>query len=140
MQPRSIQAYVGFKSGSQLLPFVSKAQRNTLNQAVDSSVSRAKSSSATRRQVTKMPIGVPKVPYKSPRDGGWQWVDLWNCLYRERIIFLSQPVNEVICRTSRLQRLATLILSGEHLSFFICVIDFFIFIITLPLTIIRPPV
>lgn len=24
----------------------------------------------------------------------WQWVDIWNCLYRERIIFLSKPVDE----------------------------------------------
>ena len=37
-----------------------------------------------------MPIGVPRVPYKTPGEGGWQWVDLWNCLYRERIIFVGQ--------------------------------------------------
>jgi len=50
---------------------------------------------STRRQVTRMmPIGVPRVPYRTPREGGWQWVDIWNCLYRERIIFLSKPVDE----------------------------------------------
>ena len=27
-----------------------------------------------------MPIGVPRVPYRTPREGGWQWVDIWNCL------------------------------------------------------------
>lgn len=41
-----------------------------------------------------MPIGVPRVPYRTPKEGGWQWVDIWNCLYRERIIFLSKPVDE----------------------------------------------
>lgn len=48
-----------------------------------------------RRQVTRMmPIGVPRVPYRTPKEGSWQWVDIWNCLYRERIIFLSKPVDE----------------------------------------------
>lgn len=41
-----------------------------------------------------MPIGVPRVPYRSREAGGWQWVDIWNCLYRERIIFLGQAVDE----------------------------------------------
>jgi ATP-dependent Clp protease protease subunit len=51
--------------------------------------------SAPRRQVTRMmPIGVPRVPYRTPKEGTWQWVDIWNCLYRERIIFLSKPVDE----------------------------------------------
>ena len=53
------------------------------------------SSVATRRRVTRMmPIGVPRVPYRTPKEGSWQWVDIWNCLYRERIIFLSKPVDE----------------------------------------------
>ncbi len=29
-----------------------------------------------------MPIGVPRVPYRSQREGSWQWVDIWNCLVR----------------------------------------------------------
>ena len=34
-----------------------------------------------KRQVTRMmPIGVPRVPYRTPKEGGWQWVDIWNCL------------------------------------------------------------
>lgn len=48
-----------------------------------------------RRRTTKMmPIGVPRVPYRTPKEGSWQWVDIWNCLYRERIIFLSKPVDD----------------------------------------------
>jgi ATP-dependent Clp protease protease subunit len=51
--------------------------------------------SGPRRQVTRMmPIGVPRVPYRSRAEGSWQWVDIWNCLYRERIIFLSKAVDD----------------------------------------------
>jgi hypothetical protein len=57
--------------------------------------SRSSAMTAPRRQVTRMmPIGVPRVPYRTPKEGSWQWVDIWNCLYRERIIFLSKPVDE----------------------------------------------
>lgn len=27
-----------------------------------------------------MPVGTPKVLYKTPGEGTWQWVDLWNAL------------------------------------------------------------
>ncbi|KAK9844699.1 hypothetical protein WJX74_005670 [Apatococcus lobatus] len=54
----------------------------------------ARQSNGPRRRVTQMPIGVPKVPYRSAQAGGWQWIDIWNCLYRERIIFLSKAVDE----------------------------------------------
>merc|ERR1712176_1472042 len=45
------------------------------------------------RRVTKMPVAVPRVPYRTPQEN-WQWVDLWNCLYRERIIFVGQGISE----------------------------------------------
>lgn len=48
----------------------------------------------SRRLVTKMPVAVPRVPYRTPQEGNWQWVDLWNCLYRERILFVGQGVTE----------------------------------------------
>lgn len=48
----------------------------------------------TRRKTTKCPIGVPRVPYRNAGDGMWQWTDIWNVMYRERIIFLGQHVNE----------------------------------------------
>jgi len=50
---------------------------------------------APKRSVTTMmPIGVPRVPYKTPGENSWQWVDIWNCLYRERIVFVGGPVRE----------------------------------------------
>ena len=36
-----------------------------------------------------MPIGVPRVPYRTPQSGGWQWVDIWNCL----VCLMFHPLN-----------------------------------------------
>lgn len=43
-----------------------------------------------------MPIGVPKVAYRVPGAQQADWVDLYNRLYRERIIFLGQQVDDEI--------------------------------------------
>nr|YP_009463956.1 ATP-dependent Clp protease proteolytic subunit [Broussonetia kazinoki x Broussonetia papyrifera]AUW55410.1 ATP-dependent Clp protease proteolytic subunit [Broussonetia kazinoki x Broussonetia papyrifera]WIL98735.1 ATP-dependent Clp protease proteolytic subunit [Broussonetia kazinoki] len=42
-----------------------------------------------------MPIGVPKVPFRSPGDEDASWVDV-NRLYRERLLFLGQEVDSEI--------------------------------------------
>nr|AYI68619.1 clp protease proteolytic subunit [Dioscorea polystachya]WPV73772.1 ATP-dependent Clp protease proteolytic subunit 1 [Dioscorea japonica]AYI68705.1 clp protease proteolytic subunit [Dioscorea polystachya]AYI68791.1 clp protease proteolytic subunit [Dioscorea polystachya]AYI68877.1 clp protease proteolytic subunit [Dioscorea polystachya] len=43
-----------------------------------------------------MPIGVPKVPFRSPGEEDAVWVDVYNRLHRERLLFLGQEVdNEV---------------------------------------------
>ncbi|KAJ7952433.1 ATP-dependent Clp protease proteolytic subunit, partial [Quillaja saponaria] len=47
-----------------------------------------------RAQIQMMPIGTPRVPYRTPGEGTWQWVDLWNALYRERVIFIGQHIDE----------------------------------------------
>jgi len=41
-----------------------------------------------------MPIGVPKVPYQLPGQPYSEWVDIYNRLYRERIIFLGRGIND----------------------------------------------
>nr|YP_010159636.1 clp protease proteolytic subunit [Artocarpus hypargyreus]QRG32616.1 clp protease proteolytic subunit [Artocarpus hypargyreus]QXP99955.1 clp protease proteolytic subunit [Artocarpus tonkinensis] len=43
-----------------------------------------------------MPIGVPKVPFRSPGDEDSSWVDIYNRLYRERLLFLGQGVDSDI--------------------------------------------
>jgi len=43
-----------------------------------------------------MPIGVPKVAYRAPGAYQADWVDLYNRLYRERIIFLGQQIDDEI--------------------------------------------
>ena len=41
-----------------------------------------------------MPIGVPKVAYRLPGDASPQWIDLYNCLYRERFLFLGSDLDD----------------------------------------------
>nr|YP_009519285.1 Clp protease proteolytic subunit [Codium arabicum]AYC65221.1 Clp protease proteolytic subunit [Codium arabicum] len=41
-----------------------------------------------------MPIGVPKVPFRLPGEAAAQWIDLYNRLYRERILFLCQDLDD----------------------------------------------
>jgi ATP-dependent Clp protease protease subunit len=43
-----------------------------------------------------MPIGVPKVPYRLPGENQLQWVDIYNRLSRERVLFLTQDIEEEI--------------------------------------------
>ncbi|MBF2004899.1 ATP-dependent Clp protease proteolytic subunit [Chlorogloeopsis fritschii PCC 9212] len=43
-----------------------------------------------------MPIGVPKVPYRMPGEQFTQWIDIYNRLYRERIIFLGRDIDDEI--------------------------------------------
>lgn len=41
-----------------------------------------------------MPLGVPKVAHRLPGEPTPQWVDLYNRLYRERIIFLGSDLDD----------------------------------------------
>ena len=41
-----------------------------------------------------MPIGVPKVPYRLPGEKQVQWVDIYNRLSRERVLFLTEDIEE----------------------------------------------
>nr|YP_010364797.1 clp protease proteolytic subunit [Solanum anomalostemon]UNZ92470.1 clp protease proteolytic subunit [Solanum anomalostemon] len=40
-----------------------------------------------------MPIGVPKVIFRNPGDPISSWVDIYNRLYRERLLFLGQGIS-----------------------------------------------
>merc|ERR1719478_29461 len=51
---------------------------------------------ASRTSGVQMPIGVPKVAYRVPGAQQADWVDLYNRLYRERILFLGQQVDDEI--------------------------------------------
>mmetsp|Transcript_10659 Transcript_10659/g.19232 ORF Transcript_10659/g.19232 Transcript_10659/m.19232 type:complete len:265 (-) Transcript_10659:1392-2186(-) len=46
--------------------------------------------------IVMMPIGVPKVAYRVPGASQAEWVDIYNRLYRERIIFLGQEIDDEI--------------------------------------------
>lgn len=43
-----------------------------------------------------MPIGVPKVAYRIPGEEDATWIDIYNRLYRERLLFLGQNVDDEI--------------------------------------------
>nr|YP_009975721.1 clp protease proteolytic subunit [Balanops pedicellata]QNK05139.1 clp protease proteolytic subunit [Balanops pedicellata] len=43
-----------------------------------------------------MPIGVPKVPFRNPGEDDSIWIDVYNRLYRERLLFLGQDVDSEI--------------------------------------------
>jgi ATP-dependent Clp protease protease subunit len=95
--PASLRAFTGFRTQDSMPVRPQTTHSAGFWQASQRAVANARSAAAAapRRQVTRMmPIGVPRVPYRTPKEGSWQWVDIWNCLYRERIIFLSKPVDE----------------------------------------------
>ncbi|UZQ54236.1 ATP-dependent Clp protease proteolytic subunit [Trichothermofontia sichuanensis B231] len=43
-----------------------------------------------------MPIGIPSVPYRLPGSAYEQWINIYERLFRERIIFLSEEVDDGI--------------------------------------------
>jgi hypothetical protein len=51
-------------------------------------------SSSGARSMTMMPIGIPKVAYKMPGNRGGEWVDIFNRLTRERIIFMGSEIDD----------------------------------------------
>jgi ATP-dependent Clp endopeptidase proteolytic subunit ClpP len=50
--------------------------------------------SSKQNDIKMMPIGVPKVAYRVPGSQGADWVDIYNRLYRERIIFLGSEIDD----------------------------------------------
>lgn len=43
-----------------------------------------------------MPIGIPSVPYRLPGSSFEQWIGIYDRLFRERIIFLAEEVDDGI--------------------------------------------
>nr|YP_009111506.1 clp protease proteolytic subunit [Erodium crassifolium]AHH24718.1 clp protease proteolytic subunit [Erodium crassifolium] len=43
-----------------------------------------------------MPFGVPKVPFEGPDEEEVTWVDLYNLLFRERVLFLGREIKAEI--------------------------------------------
>nr|WRP99174.1 Clp protease proteolytic subunit [Amorphophallus muelleri] len=40
-----------------------------------------------------MPVGIPKIPFQGPEEEEASWVDIYNRLYREGLLFLCQEIN-----------------------------------------------
>eukprot|EP00540_Astrosyne_radiata_P004499 CAMPEP_0116844528 /NCGR_PEP_ID=MMETSP0418-20121206/12745_1 /TAXON_ID=1158023 /ORGANISM="Astrosyne radiata, Strain 13vi08-1A" /LENGTH=265 /DNA_ID=CAMNT_0004475505 /DNA_START=57 /DNA_END=854 /DNA_ORIENTATION=- len=45
-------------------------------------------------KISMMPIGVPKVAYRVQGTGNAEWIDIYNRLYRERIVFLGSEIDD----------------------------------------------
>ncbi|RWR87549.1 ATP-dependent Clp protease proteolytic subunit-related protein 2, chloroplastic [Cinnamomum micranthum f. kanehirae] len=90
------KVFVGLKPQSQGcfatgMPNVTARFHERVHKSLKSRLSDKK---AMRPRIGMMPIGTPRVPYRTPGEGTWQWVDLWNALYRERVIFIGQHIDE----------------------------------------------
>jgi ATP-dependent Clp endopeptidase proteolytic subunit ClpP len=46
------------------------------------------------RSMTMMPIGIPKVAYRMPGSRGGEWVDIYQRLTRERIVFMGSEIDD----------------------------------------------
>ncbi|CAL5036565.1 unnamed protein product [Urochloa decumbens] len=91
------RAFVGLRAQTKLgssessCPNVSAGFYTTVNRRISLGLSNKK---ATRGRISMMSIGTPRVPYRTPGEGTWQWLDIWNALYRERIIFIGDNIDE----------------------------------------------
>ncbi|XP_011081101.1 ATP-dependent Clp protease proteolytic subunit-related protein 2, chloroplastic [Sesamum indicum] len=90
------KVFVGLRAQSPNCYGVGKQNVNVEfhNKVYKSIQSRSSNSKPTRGRVSMMPIGTPRVPYRNAAEGTWQWVDLWNALYRERVIFIGENIDE----------------------------------------------
>lgn len=82
--------YTGFHRHAQAMPGYEVSSSASFHIKTRQSLAAPKCSGPRRTKATMMPVGVPRVPYRLPRTNYWAWVDIWNCLYRERIVFLSK--------------------------------------------------
>ena len=56
----------------------------------------ARPAAAAASGLRMMPLGIPKVPYRMPGSQQADWVDIYNRMYRERIIFLGETIDDQI--------------------------------------------
>lgn len=88
------KVYVGLRVQSPNSFGVAKSSSSVefFNSVRKSIESRPRDGKATRSQVTMMPIGTPQVMYNTP--DGFEMIDLSDALYRERVIFIGDEINE----------------------------------------------
>jgi len=88
----SVSAYApSFVPRNDVVSAMPKGVTNLAKASVRNNLS---TGSASRNDIKMMPIGVPKVAYRVPGSQGADWVDIYNRLYRERIIFLGSEIDD----------------------------------------------
>ncbi|KAJ1692836.1 hypothetical protein LUZ63_009534 [Rhynchospora breviuscula] len=89
------------------------------NKEVQKRLSWRSKGTATRAKVTLMPVGMPRVLYENSADGSYDFLDLWDVLHKERIVFIGDEIDEEISN----KLVATLLyldgLDSKDLFFFI---------------------
>ncbi|XP_062232906.1 ATP-dependent Clp protease proteolytic subunit-related protein 2, chloroplastic-like [Phragmites australis] len=91
------RVFVGLRAQTKLgssessCPNVSAGFYTAVNRRISLGLSNKR---ATGACISMMPIGTPRVPYRTPGEGTWQWLDIWNALYRDRIIFIGDNIDE----------------------------------------------
>jgi len=85
-------AYVSFvpRNDAVLSP-MSKSVRSLVKHSAPTVTKR---NAGACNNIKMMPIGVPKVAYRIPGAQQADWVDIYNRLYRERIIFLGSEIDD----------------------------------------------
>nr|WRW11252.1 ATP-dependent Clp protease proteolytic subunit 1 [Kostermansia malayana] len=67
-----------------------------------------------------MPVGVPRVPFLLPGDDDANWVDIYNRIYRDRLLFLGQELtSEISNQLASIMVYLSLENNSRDLSFFI---------------------
>jgi len=61
---------------------------------IASKVYGSRKTTSRSNDIKMMPIGVPKVAYRVPGSQQADWVDIYNRLYRERIVFLGAEIDD----------------------------------------------
>jgi len=90
-----VVAAANLSAGLQRLTFVPAVQRTPCRHAVTNTKALPESSNALQADGWRMmPLGVPKVAYRIPGAPNAEWVDIYNRLYRERIIFLGKEIDD----------------------------------------------
>ena len=85
------------------------------------SASTRASSASGARSMSMMPIGIPKVAYRMPGSRGGEWVDIYQRLTRERIIFMGSEIDdEMANQIIGVVRLSCLSCSSSS-TLFVCV-------------------
>ncbi|KAK4534935.1 hypothetical protein CDCA_CDCA03G0960 [Cyanidium caldarium] len=72
-------------------PFVPSSSRRSVPAVAATGLQRG---STHRRALVMMPVGVPKVAFRVPGSSQAEWVDIYNRMYRERIIFLGSELDD----------------------------------------------
>lgn len=87
-----VASVLGFGPGGSSI--VRRSAPISYRQDIVAEESRPVTTGSGARSMTMMPIGIPKVAYRMPGSRGGEWVDIYQRLTRERIIFMGSEIDD----------------------------------------------